>query len=65
MRHLAQLPEAQWETVVRQHLQGTTLAKVAANLKRKEAAVAGLLQREAEQLRELLEEPGSGRSQFS
>lgn len=58
---LAQLPEAQREAVVLHHLQGATLAEVAAKLQRTEAAVAGLLHRGMKQLREILEEPGSGR----
>lgn len=58
---IAQLPEAQREAVVLHHLQGATLAEVAAKLQRTEAAVAGLLHRGMKQLRELLEEPGSGR----
>jgi len=57
---IAQLPEAQREAVVLHHLQGATLAEVAARLQRTEAAVAGLLHRGMKQLRELLEEPGSG-----
>ena len=57
---IAQLPEAQREAVVLHHLQGATLAEVAAKLQRTEAAVAGLLHRGMKQLRELLEEPGSG-----
>ena len=58
---IAQLPEAQREAVVLHHLQGATLAEVAAKLQRTEAAVAGLLHRGMKQLRELLDEPGSGR----
>src|SRR5689334_8908281 len=57
---IAQLPEAQREAVVLHHLQGATLAAVAAKLQRTEAAVAGLLHRGMKQLRELLEEPDSG-----
>jgi len=57
---IAQLPEAQREAVVLHHLQGATLAEVTAKLQRTEAAVAGLLHRGMKQLRELLEEPGSG-----
>jgi RNA polymerase sigma-70 factor (ECF subfamily) len=62
---IAQLPEAQREAVVLHHLQGATLAEVAARLQRTEAAVAGLLHRGMKQLRELLEEPGSGCAQKS
>ncbi|MGI8980737.1 MAG: sigma-70 family RNA polymerase sigma factor [Pirellulaceae bacterium] len=58
---LAQLPDAQREAVVLHHLQGATLAEVAAQLQRTEAAVAGLLHRGMKRLRELLEEPSSGR----
>ena len=58
---IAQLPEAHREAVVLHHLQGATLADVAAKLQRTEAAVAGLLHRGMKQLRELLEEPDSGR----
>ena len=57
---IAQLPEAQREAVVLHHLQRATLAEVAAKLQRTEAALAGLLHRGMKQLRELLEEPGSG-----
>jgi len=59
---IAQLPEAQREAVVLHHLQGATLAEVAAKLQRTEAAVAGLLHRGMKQLRELLDSPSSGRS---
>ena len=51
---IAQLPEAQREAVVLHHMQGATLAEVAARLQRTEAAVAGLLHRGMKQLRELL-----------
>jgi len=58
---ISQLPESQREAVVLHHLQGATLAEVAVKLQRTEAAVAGLLHRGMKQLRELLEEPDSGR----
>jgi RNA polymerase sigma-70 factor (ECF subfamily) len=57
----AQLPVAQQEAVVLHHLQGATLAEVAAKLQRTEAAVAGLLHRGMKQVRNILEEPSSGR----
>jgi RNA polymerase sigma-70 factor (ECF subfamily) len=57
---LARLPDAQREALVLHHLQGATLAEVADQLHRTEAAVAGLLHRGMKQLRELLEAPGSG-----
>lgn len=56
---LSLLSEAQREAVVLHHLQGATLAEVAAKLQRTEAAVAGLLHRGMKQLRKLLDEPGS------
>lgn len=56
---LAQLPDAQREAVVLHHLQGATLAEVAAQLQRTEAAVAGLLHRGLKHLRQLLEAPSS------
>ena len=56
---LSQLPEAQREAVVLHHLQGASLADVAAQLQRTEAAVAGLLHRGLKQLRQLLDEPNS------
>ena len=51
---LAQLPDAQREAVVQHHLQGATLAEVAAQLQRTEAVVAGLLHRGLKHLRQLL-----------
>jgi RNA polymerase sigma-70 factor (ECF subfamily) len=56
---LAQLPEAQREAIVLHHLQGASLAEVAAELQRSEAAVAGLLHRGLKQLRQLLDAPSS------
>ncbi|HUE71083.1 MAG TPA: sigma-70 family RNA polymerase sigma factor [Pirellulaceae bacterium] len=56
---LAQLPEAQREAVVLHHLQGASLAEVAAQLQRTEAAVAGLLHRGLKQLRQILDQPSS------
>lgn len=53
---LTRLPEPQREAVVQHHLQGQTLAELAAHLGRSEAAVAGLLHRGLRRLRELLEE---------
>lgn len=53
---LKHLPEAQREAVVLHHLQGRTLAEVAGALGRSEAAVAGLLHRGLDRLRELLGE---------
>lgn len=52
---LAQLPGAQREAVVLHHLQGASLADVAAQLQRSQPAVAGLLHRGLKQLRELLD----------
>ncbi len=57
---LAKLPDAQREAVVLHHLQGASLAEVAAQLQRTEAAVAGLLHRGLKQLRKLLDEPSRG-----
>jgi RNA polymerase sigma-70 factor, ECF subfamily len=54
---LARLPEPQREAVARHHLQGWTLAELAAHLGRSEPAVAGLLHRGLKRLRELLHEP--------
>jgi RNA polymerase sigma-70 factor, ECF subfamily len=52
---LTQLPEAQREAIVLHHLKGSTLAEVAAELGRTEAAIAGLLHRGMKQLRILLD----------
>jgi RNA polymerase sigma-70 factor (ECF subfamily) len=56
---LAKLPDAQREAVVLHHLQAASLAEVAAELHRTEAAVAGLLHRGMQQLRVLLDAPAS------
>jgi RNA polymerase sigma-70 factor (ECF subfamily) len=53
---LAQLPDAQREAIMLHHLQGASLAEVAAQLQRTQAAVAGLLHRGLKQLRELLDD---------
>ncbi len=52
---LEELPRAQRDAVMRHHLQGWSLAEVARELGRSEAAVAGLLHRGLKRLRELLE----------
>lgn len=51
---LLSLPDAQREAVVLHHLQGWTLAEVAQQLDRSDAAVAGLLHRGLRKLRELM-----------
>jgi RNA polymerase sigma-70 factor (ECF subfamily) len=51
---LEQLPEAQREAVILRHLQGWTVAAIARRLDRTIPAVAGLLQRGLQQLRDLL-----------
>lgn len=53
---LASLPDDQRSVVELHHLQGLSLADVAARLDRTEASVAGLLRRGRSRLRELLEE---------
>lgn len=53
---LSQLPEAQREAVILHHLHGASLSEVAQQLRRSEAAVAGLLHRGLRRLRELLSE---------
>jgi len=53
---LAQLPEAQREALVLQHWHGWTLAQIAEHLGRTPAAVAGLLKRGLQQLRQMLQE---------
>jgi RNA polymerase sigma-70 factor (ECF subfamily) len=53
---LASLPEKQRQAVELHHLQGCSLAEVAAELKCSKPAVAGLLHRGLEKLRELLAE---------
>jgi len=52
---LASLPEPQREALTLRHLQGWSLADVAAELGKSKAAVAELLHRGLEQLRELLQ----------
>ena len=54
---LAELPQAQRDAVELHHLHGCSLSEVAAHLDRSTAAVAGLLRRGLERLRELLTEP--------
>jgi RNA polymerase sigma-70 factor, ECF subfamily len=51
---LAQLPEDQRETVVLKHGEGLTVAEICVKLGRTPAAVAGLLRRGLEQLRQTL-----------
>ena len=51
---LAKLPDDQREAVMRHHLQGWTLAELAAHLQRSEGAVAGLLHRGLKQLKQML-----------
>lgn len=51
---LVALPDAQREAVMLHHLQGWTLSEVAAHLERTDAAVAGLLHRGVQRLRQLL-----------
>jgi RNA polymerase sigma-70 factor (ECF subfamily) len=52
---LAELPDAQRESVVLHHLQGWTLTELAQHMGRSESAVAGLLHRGLKRLRELVE----------
>ena len=51
---IAELPSAQQNAVILHHLQGLSLAEVAQQLERTEAAVAGLLYRGVKKLHELL-----------
>ena len=53
---LAELPDAQREVVVLKHLQGKTLAEIAEGTGQSVAAVAGLLRRGLESLRERMED---------
>lgn len=53
---LDSLPEAQREALVLQHWHGWTVSQIAAHLQRTPAAVAGLLKRGLQQLRQLLRE---------
>lgn len=53
---LARLPEAQREALVLQHWYGWSLAQIGQHLNRSPAAVAGLLHRGLQQLREQLQE---------
>ena len=55
---LARLPDEQRDAVVLRHLQGWSLAQLAAHLQRSEAAIAGLLRRGLKKLRELMHERG-------
>jgi RNA polymerase sigma-70 factor (ECF subfamily) len=54
---LARLPEAQREALVLQHWHGWSLAEIAAHLGRSKAAVAGLIKRGLQQLRQHLPPP--------
>ena len=51
---LARLPEPQRQAIVLHHLQGFSLAETALNMKRTDAAVAGLLHRGLKALRKLM-----------
>jgi RNA polymerase sigma-70 factor (ECF subfamily) len=51
---LAQLPPPQRDAVTLHHLKGLTLAELARQMERSEAAVAGLLRRGLKKLRELM-----------
>jgi RNA polymerase sigma-70 factor (ECF subfamily) len=53
---LAQLPEAQQEAIVLQYWHGMTLAEIGRRLERTPVAVAGLLKRGLQRLREILGE---------
>ena len=54
---LEALPTAQREALVLQHWHGWTLAQIAGHLGRSRAAVAGLIKRGLQHLREQLQEP--------
>ncbi len=53
---LTKLPEAQRDAVILRHLQGMSLAEVASQLDRSEAAVAGLVYRGLNKLHDLLDD---------
>ena len=53
---LGRLPEAQREALVLQHWHGWSLAEIGAHLGRSPAAIAGLLHRGLDRLRQLLQE---------
>jgi RNA polymerase sigma-70 factor (ECF subfamily) len=53
---LAELPEANRQALIRRYLEGLSLAAIASQLDRTPAAVAGLLKRGLQQLRERLQE---------
>lgn len=54
---LARLPEAQREALVLQHWHGWSLAQIGEHLGRSKAAVAGLIKRGLQQLRNQLQQP--------
>jgi RNA polymerase sigma-70 factor (ECF subfamily) len=54
---LEALPEAQREALVLQHWHGWSLAQIAEHLGRSRSAVAGLIKRGLQQLREALQPP--------
>ena len=54
---LAALPEAQGQALMLRHLQGWSLDEISRHMSRSQAAVAGLLKRGLQQLREQLHEP--------
>jgi len=55
---LAQLPEDQRLAVEMKHLEGATVAEIAAVMERTDTAVGGLLRRGLARLRELMHPPG-------
>lgn len=55
---LAHLPEEQREVIELKHLRGHAVAEIAERLGKTRAAVAGLLRRGLERLRELLDDGG-------